>query len=361
MNTDRHGFFLMLSKYLDAYICLFPIRVYPRSSVDNSPFVCELTDVFLPKLDNYWRMGEYFNPVIDILRYQLFSLGQTTITPLTLLTFVVLAVLLVYVSGKLRQLLVERLLSRTPLKLGARQAIGTITRYVMLFAGFVIILQTIGVDLTAFNVLAGAVGIGIGLGLQSIANNFISGLIILLERPIQIGDRIEIDKVTGKVVSIGARSTRILTNDNIAIIVPNSKLVSENLVNWSYENETVRFKIPIMVVHEADVNVVRDLMMESAREDQDVAENPPPAVRLVKIDEEGMYFELRVWSRSRLHSPAKLKSDLTFSIVQKLRAHDIRLSRNQAVPKGHDPGENANTGTGRRHDNESHSDSRYVA
>jgi small-conductance mechanosensitive channel len=277
-------------------------------------------------------MREYLNPVIDLLNYQLFNLGHAQITPLSIIYLLLLTGLLLFVTRRLRDLLVVRLLGRTQLKPGARQAIGTISRYLMLLIGFVLILQTVGIDLTAFNVLAGAVGIGIGLGLQNIANNFISGLIILLERPIQIGDRIDISGVTGKVVSIGARSTRILTNDNIAIIVPNSKFVTENVVNWSYENETVRFKIPIVVAHESNIHDVERLMIEAAKEDTDVSETPPPSVRFIKIDDEGMYFELRAWSKTRLHSPAVLKSDLMFSIVDKLCENHIRLSRNQVAP-----------------------------
>lgn len=277
-------------------------------------------------------MREYLNPVLDLLNYQLFKLGEAQITPLSLIYLLLLSVVLVYVTGKLRDLLVAKLLHRTPLTYGARQAIGTVVRYVLLLVGFILILQTVGIDLTAFNVLAGAIGIGIGLGLQGIANNFISGLILLLERPVQVGDRIEIEKVTGKVVTIGARATRILTNDNIAIIVPNSKLVSENVINWSYGKETIRFKIPIMVVHESDIHLVEKLMMEAARENADVLDNPPPAVRFMKMSEEGLYFELRVWSKERFHKPASLRSDLTFAIVDKLREHQIKLSRYQGDP-----------------------------
>jgi small-conductance mechanosensitive channel len=290
-------------------------------------------------------MREYFNPVLDVLNYQLFSVGQATITPLGILVFIVLSIVLVWGTGWLRHVLVSKLLERTPLKFGARQAIGTIVRYLMLLVGFIIILQTVGVDLTAFNVLAGAVGIGIGLGLQNIANNFISGLIILLERPIQTGDRIEVGNVTGRVVAIGARSTRILTNDNIAIIVPNSKFVTENVVNWSYERETVRFKIPVMVTHETDINLLKDLMLQAARENKDVVEDPPPVVRFMKMDEEGLYFELRAWSRVRLHKPTALRSDLTFAIVNMLRENNIRVSRNQADPS--DPNAKSEPGPGR--------------
>lgn len=281
-------------------------------------------------------MLEYSNAILEVLNYRLFSLGEVPITPRNILALILLSVLLVWVSGLLRRVLVKSLLNRTPLKIGARQAIGTIFRYLILLVGFVVVLQTVGIDLTAFNVLAGAIGIGIGLGLQGIANNFISGLIILLERPIQVGDRIEIRDVTGRVVNIGARSTRILTNDNIAIIVPNSRLISENVVNWSYESEMVRFKVPIMVSHETDVHLLKQLMLDAARENEDVAIEPPPAVRFTKMDADGMCFQLRVWSKKQLHKPATLKSDLTFAIVDRLRRHNIRLVRTQIMPEDDD-------------------------
>ena len=271
-------------------------------------------------------MREYLSPFTDLLKYQLFPLGNSQVTPLGIIYFIVLAILLIYLSGKLKKLLVGSLLAQTPLGAGARLAIGTITRYLLLFIGFVVILQTVGIDLTAFNVLAGAIGIGIGLGLQNIANNFISGLIILFERPIQVGDRIEVGKVTGEVSSIGPRSTRIRTNDNITIIIPNSKFISENVINWSYASNTVRFRIPVLLTHDSDVDLVSRLMLEVADEDPDVADTPEPTVRLVTIDGDGLLFELRAWSKVRLHKPGMFKSDLNFQIIRKFRDNNVRLA-----------------------------------
>ncbi len=271
-------------------------------------------------------MREYLNPIIDLLNYKLFPLGQSQVTPLGIISFVVLMVLLIIVSGFIKRLLINRLLARTALQQGARLAIGTITRYLLLFIGFVLILQTVGVDLTAFNVLAGAIGIGIGLGLQNVANNFISGLIILFERPIQVGDRIEVGKVTGEVATIGPRSTRIRTNDNITIIIPNSKFISENVINWSTAGQTVRFRVPMLVTHDSDVDLVSRLMCEAADENPDVADDPKPAVRLIGIDDSGMHFELRAWSKARLHKPGTFKSDINIAIVRKFREHDVRFA-----------------------------------
>jgi small-conductance mechanosensitive channel len=271
-------------------------------------------------------MREYLNPVLDLLNYKLFPLGQSQVTPLGIISFVVLMVLLIVASGFIKRLLINRLLARTALQQGARLAIGTITRYLLLFIGFVLILQTVGVDLTAFNVLAGAIGIGIGLGLQNVANNFISGLIILFERPIQVGDRIEVGKVTGEVATIGPRSTRIRTNDNITIIIPNSKFISENVINWSYANQTVRFRIPMLVTHDSDVDLVSRLMCEAAAENPDVAESPEPVVRLTSIDDSGMSFELRAWSKVRLHKPGTFRSDINIAIVRKFRDNSVSFA-----------------------------------
>lgn len=272
-------------------------------------------------------MREYFNSVVDVLNYNLFALGNAKITPLSILYLILLTVGLVYLSGKLRNLLVAQILDRTSMARGARQAIGTIARYLILFIGFIIILQTVGIDLTTLNVIAGAVGIGIGFGLQNIASNFISGLIVLLERPIQVGDRIEANKVNGEVMAIGPRSTRIRTNDNVTVIIPNSKLVSENVVNWSYKNDTVRVRVPVTVDTDSDAELVTRLLIDAANENEDVATDPPPSVGFIKFDEDGLHFELRVWSRARFHRPGALRSELNYAILANLRENNVVIPR----------------------------------
>src|SRR4051812_16507666 len=259
-----------------------------------------------------YLMGEYSNAVLELLRYQLFPLGQSYVTPLGLLSFAALMIVLIYVSGKLKKLLVNYLLSRTPLQQSARVAIGTLTRYLVLFVGFIIILQTLGIDLTAFNVLAGAIGIGIGLGLQNVANNFISGLIILFERPIKVGDSVEVGEAIGEVMAIGPRSTRIRTADKITIIVPNSSFIQENVINWTYAGNSVRFKVPVIVTLDSDVHAVDKLMCEAAKENPKVDKEPQPFTRLIGVETDGLHFELVAWTTSRLGKPTILISELLF-------------------------------------------------
>jgi small-conductance mechanosensitive channel len=270
-------------------------------------------------------LRDYLEPFFNLLNYNIFALGDAKITPLSILYLLLLTLGLIYLSNKLKNLLVERVLGRTKLDVGARQAIGTISRYFILFLGFLVILQTVGINLTTLNVLAGAVGIGVGFGLQNIASNFISGLIILLERPVKVGDRIEIDDIDGKVMEIGARSTRVKTNDNITIIVPNSKFISESITNWSYYGQKVRFRIPVGVAYDSDVELVKRLLCEAAEENNDVLHDPEPTVRLLKFDDSSLNLELWAWSENKLHSKSAFLSDLNFAILKKFRENNIEI------------------------------------
>ena len=260
-----------------------------------------------------------------MLEAPLLKLGQTEITSWTLLSFLFLLILLFYVAAKMRKFLVTRILVHSSLDAGARQAVGAITRYLFLVVGLLIILQAVGINLTTLNVIAGAVSIGVGFGLQNIASNFISGLIILFERPIKVGDRIEVGKIEGDVIAINARSTTVVTNDNIAIIVPNSKFVTENVVNWKYTDATVRFRIPVGVAYGSDLPLVERLLLEAAKENADVLKDPEPVVRFMAFGDSALEFELRAWSTTLVHRKGKLISSINFAIHDKFKEHKVEI------------------------------------
>lgn len=263
--------------------------------------------------------------VKEILHYTFFSIGSANITLLTVISLVVLTFLLFYLSNKLRSLFISKVLGRTSLSKPAQIAVGTITRYLILVFGFLIILQLVGINLTALSVLAGAVGIGLGFGLQNITSNFISGLIILIERPIKIGDRVVIDDVDGQVVEIGARSTVVRTNDDIAIIVPNSNFISKEVTNWSFDSNAVRFRVPVGVAYDTDLNLARKVLTEIGVNNPDVENEPPPSVRLVNFGDSSINLELRVWSKSKLQRKGLLVSDLNFAIWEKFAENNIEM------------------------------------
>lgn len=271
------------------------------------------------------QSNEFVAKVKEVLNYAFLDFNGTTITLWRLIAFVFLLFALFYIARKLRKWLVTSVLTRSKLDLGAREAIGTITRYIILFLGFLIIFQTVGINLTTFNVLAGAVGIGIGFGLQTVASNFISGLIILFERPIKVGDRIEVGRIVGDVIRIGARSSIVQTNENIAVIVPNLKFITENVVNWKYIGDKVRFAIPVSVAYGSDVRLVEKLLLEVADENPDVMKNPAPVVRFMEFGDNGLNFELRPWSTTLINRRGRLVSSLNFAIYDKFTEHRIEF------------------------------------
>jgi small-conductance mechanosensitive channel len=271
------------------------------------------------------RIQAWFEPLRSFLEYPLIRLGNAQLSLRTVIYVSILLVFLFWFAGRLRRLLADRVLAKAGMEPGARQAVGSIVRYAVLIVGFLVALQTAGIDLTTLNVIAGAVGIGVGFGLQNVANNFISGLIILFERPIKVGDRIEVGNVDGDVIEIGARSTTVLTNDNIAILVPNSKLITENVVNWKYTDARVRFRIPVGVAYGSDVRRVEELLREVARENPDVLDTPPPQVWFRGFGDSSLNFELLVWNISLVHSNGQFISALNFAIFEKFKQHRIEI------------------------------------
>lgn len=271
------------------------------------------------------ELRQLLDPFKEFLATPLTELGGAPVTLWTLLQLVVLVILLFIFSGLLRNWVVEKLLARTKMEAGARQATGSILRYTVITIGFIIILQTAGIDLTALNVLTGAIGIGVGFGLQNIVNNFISGLIILFERPIKVGDRIVVEEIEGDVVRIGGRSTTVVTNDNITIIVPNAKFITENVINWSHNDRKVRFRIPVSVAYGSELPIVEQLLLAAAAECPNALTSPAPVVRLIEFGDSGLNFELRVWSTTLIHRRGQLTSDLNLAIYRKFSEHGIDI------------------------------------
>ena len=263
--------------------------------------------------------------IFGVFTKPLFQLGQTWISLATMVEFIVVLLVVVLFSRVLRHLLRRRVLVHTKLDVGLQYAIARIVSYVALVLGLLIGLETLGVNLSSLTVLAGALGVGIGFGLQNIVNNFVSGLIILGERPIQIGDRVDVGGTMGDVIRIGARSTAIVTNDNITIIVPNSEFITGRVTNWSIGDPKVRFRIPVGVGYGSDPRVVEKLLLEVAAANPHVLRDPAPSVRFVEFGDNALNFELRVWSLEMVSRPGALRSELNFAIWETFKQHGIEI------------------------------------
>ena len=267
-----------------------------------------------------------WNEILGVFTKPLFQLGQTPVSLATMVEFVVVITLVVLLSRLIRRLLRTRVLARTKLDVGQQYAIARIASYVVLVIGLLISAETFGVKLSSLAVIAGALGVGIGFGLQNIVGNFVSGLVILAERPIQIGDRIDLGNNTvGKVMRIGARATHVLTNDNIMVIVPNSEFISSRVVNWTHIDPRVRLRIGVGVSYNNDPHLVEKLLLEIAEGNPGVLKNPVPTVVFKEFGESSLIFELRVWSDDMAHRPGTLESQLNFAIWDKFQQTGIEI------------------------------------
>jgi len=221
--------------------------------------------------------------------------------------------------------MVRTLEDRANLEHGIASAIGSITRFVIILIGSIIIIQSAGIDLSALSILAGALGVGIGFGLQNITNNFISGIIILFEKPVKVGDRIEVGEIAGDVINISVRATTILTNDNISIIVPNSEFISNKVINWSHNDRNIRFKVPVGVSYNEDPEQIKKILLQVGLDNPNVLKNPEPFVFFEGFGDSSLDFILAVWTATYTDRPKTLKSELYYEIFRRFRENKIEI------------------------------------
>jgi len=260
-----------------------------------------------------------------------FALGSASISPAFLVKALAFLALITFFSHASRVFLRKRILTHMDIGEGQRFAAERVFSYIVVVIGIFVGLETLGIDLKSLAVLGGAIGIGIGLGLQNIANNFISGIVLLIERPIQVGDRIEVGQLSGDVVRIASRSTWIRTNDNIVIIVPNADFMSNHVVNWTANDQRVRLSVSVGVSYDSDPQKVRDILLGVAAASPDVLKGPSPDVWFTSFGESWLEFELRVWTTVKTHQPGVLKSDLRYSIFTALKEAGIDIPLPQRV------------------------------
>jgi small-conductance mechanosensitive channel len=276
----------------------------------------------------------YSAPILSAvswLQHPLIEFGDSAVTMLSLVKIAFWFVLVLALNVLVRRLVVSRLLRRTHFDPGLQFAITKFFGYVFVTLGFYVALVVNGIDLSSLALIAGALGVGIGFGLQNIVSNFVSGLILLAERPVALGDRIEVAGVAGQVTKISLRSTTVVTNDNISVIVPNSDLITHPITNWSYGDPKVQLRIPIGVAYGTDVERLRTLLLEVAAEHPNVLKSPEPMVLFEGFGDSALNFELGVWTQDMAQKPRRFRSSINFAIERKLRENRIEIPFPQRV------------------------------
>ena len=255
----------------------------------------------------------------------LFHIGGLAITPWFLVkAFVFLAIVAVLARATSR-FLVRRVLPHTSMERGQQFVLARWTEYLVFSIGVVIGLQTSGLNLSSLLVVGGALGVGIGFGLQNVANNFISGLILLVEQPIRVGHVVEVGGVLGAVTKIGARSTWVRTPANAVIIVPNSEFVSGRVTNWTAGGSRVLVHAKVGVGYSSDAGKVREILLAVARAHPAVLTDPAPAVLFSEFGDSSLNFNLYAWFPGTAMQAGGFMSDLNFAILEAMRQNDIEI------------------------------------
>src|SRR5882672_11175198 len=253
------------------------------------------------------------------------TIGNIEVSVTKLIEGALILALTVVFSRTLSRLLQRSIARKAYLVPGLRYTLGKLSQYLIITLGILLALKAaFSLDLTSIAVLFTALSVGIGFGLQYIAADIASGFILLFERPVRVGDRITIGDDEGDVQSINLRTTVVATNDRISIIVPNSKLVSQRLINWSYGDPRARIAIPVSVAYGSDIELVTKTLMAAAEGVDNVLRDPAPKVQFLKFGDWSLDFRLLVWTnRPRIHT--QIRSDINYRIEKLFRHAGIEI------------------------------------
>jgi small-conductance mechanosensitive channel len=246
---------------------------------------------------------------------------------LSLLGFLYALLVLLFTHAAIRLwrlFLKTRILSDSGLELGARESVTTITVYLLWSLGILVSLNVMGLSATSIAVAFGALSIGLGFGLQNIFNNFVSGLILLFERPIQVGDVLQVTDIWGTVTKINVRSTVVQTFDNASLIIPNSDMVSNQVTNWSFKDQRLRRIITVGVAYGSPIELVRETLFEIARNHPKVLKRPRPDVLFDDFGDSALIFKLRLWST--VDDFIKVETDVRFEIDRLFRERNVEIA-----------------------------------
>lgn len=251
-------------------------------------------------------------------------LGSRAFSLLDLLMLMAALLGLIVAANATTNILRSRFLSVTGISLAAQEAISVLSKYTLILLGTVVVLQLWGIDLSSIALIASGLGIGIGFGLQTLVKDFVSGLVMVFERPIQVGDFVDFRDVKGIVARIGSRSTEIRTLDQISIIVPNSRFLDSEIINWSHGNPVSRIRLPVGVSYRSDPMLLKQALLEACRRNQEILRTPSPQVFFLGFGDNALNFELLVWI-AQPNRHLAIRSDLYFEIEASLRQHSIEI------------------------------------
>ena len=275
-------------------------------------FFLKMIDLWVP-LTNYLTI-KFSTPL---------NIGTVSFTIGSILLFILILTISFLISSFISFVLDGDTLKSLKLPKGIPSAISLVIRYFIIAFGFVLALSSLGIDLSKFNLMAGALGLGIGFGLQTVISNFVSGLILIFERPILPGDTVEVNNLLGTVKRIGVRSSTISTFDGAEVVVPNNNLISDDLINWTLSDNIKRVEILIGTTYGSDPNEILNILSEIATDNKDVLKDPPPQVLFSDFGDSSLNFQLRFWVNYEIG--LQVKSDVSIAVYNKFKELGIEI------------------------------------
>lgn len=267
---------------------------------------------------------EIFSYLQQFLNFQLFKVSNAPVTIASILIFLLLITLFVVIGIWVRRNLNRRLLKRLKVDASTSYTLSRISQYLIITIGILISFNFVGINLSSLTVIFGLLSVGIGFGLQNVTANFISGLIILFERPISVGDRVVVSDIEGDVTEINIRATMVRTVNNIYIIVPNSEFVSKDVINYSHGDPSYRLDVDVGVSYGSDLDVVLKALKEVADENNSVMQTPEPEVHLIEFGDSSWNMQLRSWIPDVKDYP-RIRNELNQAIVRTFHKYEVQI------------------------------------
>lgn len=274
-------------------------------------------------LRNFRMSDIVFGAIGNMLSYPI-SIGSATFSLDVIVIFFIVIYISVVFAQIIRSLLEEDVLNRFSLSKGLPHTIAMLVKYSLITAGFFLAVNAAGIPVDKLTIILGAMSVGIGFGLQNIFNNLVSGLILLFERPIQLGDTVQVGQLTGNVKTIGLRSSNIKTFDGAEVIVPNGQLISNEVINWTLSDQERRIEILVGVAYESDPQQVHSLLKSILEKHTDVLHNPAPAVFFSALGESSLDFTLLFWIAD-YNEGRRIKSEILFAVFAVLKENNIEI------------------------------------
>lgn len=268
---------------------------------------------------------EILSIAYTVLNYQLFELDGHGISLGKLISGIFLLIIGYLFSRRCAREVDKRVLVRMDVDESLRYTLQRFIFYFFLGVSTLFTLHTLNVPVTIFTVIGGAVAVGIGFGSQNLVNNFISGVLVMLERPIRLGDFIEVDGITGTVENIGIRSTTIRTSSNAMMIIPNTVFIEKNMTNWTASDQ-LNCTIKLGVGYGTDMNRLKDILLSSVAENPSIMRDPPPSFNFVDFGDSALMFELYFWVRASSYPSRKaIESQVRLKLNELFRQHKIEV------------------------------------